>query len=292
MTASVWVARAYIPPGTQITEAMIDRQPWPRNLVLDSFIISDNPADVVGKVTRSSIQPQEPLLITKLADIDDAGFLAASLPEGMRAITISIDAITGVAGFVFPGDHIDILFTHSIPSKGASAAAPKAPALGGMFGQLIGNAGGMGSMPGSASVAEVLAKNIPVLAVNVRKDTSPTLSSSAAGLIPTPEKLMSGMMNGGEGAPTNLTLQVTEQQAQQIRLAERVGNLSVSLRSIHDHLGIGDSEPTRLPDVTRVKSNQMTASIETDEVKVIRGRTDAAQTKTMGMPGMFNMMGR
>jgi pilus assembly protein CpaB len=244
-TVDVLVAREAIAPGTVITSAMFDKQPWPEHLVLDGFIVSGTPAaNIVGKVARTSFQAREPLLSNKLAPMNESGFLAANLPSGMHAITIPTDAITGVAGFVFPGDHVDILFTHNIPGDlkaeaSADSAAAARPAS---------------DRPG---YAEVLAANIPVLAINLReqdeKDNSGAapVASAAASI-----------------TPSSMTLQVTELQAEQIRLAEKVGTLSVSLRSLHDRDDNTTAPPTSLASLTQQTVNQCTASDDT--VKVIR----------------------
>src|SRR5579884_2924626 len=81
------VARQAIPAGTVLNSSMVDRQPWPQNLVLEGFIASNSPnANIDGKVTRSPLQAREPLILSKLGNMNDAGFLAASLPAGQRAV--------------------------------------------------------------------------------------------------------------------------------------------------------------------------------------------------------------
>jgi pilus assembly protein CpaB len=55
----------------------------------------------------------------------DRGFLAAALAPGMRAITITVSEKSGVAGFVFPGDHVDLMLTTAV--KVNAAPLPRAP---------------------------------------------------------------------------------------------------------------------------------------------------------------------
>ena len=287
-TVNILVARQYIPAGSLITDNMIERQPWPRNLVLDGFIVSDDNNNAIGKVTRGSFQAHEPLLITKLASADDPNFLAANLPEHMRAITISIDAISGVAGYIFPGDRIDLLFTHSIPDQGSKAAAPAMPALGGMMGLgALGGALGGGLSAGGASVAEILANNVTVLAVNVRGADSDESGLSVANLIPNPQSMIAAAAGGGEGAPTNLTLQVTDSQAQAIRLAERTGNISVALRSIHDRNNTEIALPTTIKNLTQLSGGSANIG-GNDEVKIYRAGQNNNPMPPMG--GMMSMM--
>lgn len=58
------------------------------------------------------IEPGELILPAKLSRPNEPGRISFELPAGMRAVSIRIDAVTGVAGFVAPGDHVDILLTH------------------------------------------------------------------------------------------------------------------------------------------------------------------------------------
>jgi pilus assembly protein CpaB len=215
-TVDVLVAKVDVPVGTVIDSTMVDTQPWPEHLVLDSFI--SVPADggagagVLGKVARSSIQAREPFIRSKLADPNDPGFISASLPSGMRAITLPVDAISGVAGYVFPGDHVDVLFSHSAS---------------------IGEQSGSGR----ASVSEVVAANVRVLAVGGRESSTPSSDGS-------------GPASSGSAA-SSVTLEVSDENVQRIRLAEKNGNLSLSLRSIRDDNSSSPS-PTTLVDITKV----------------------------------------
>lgn len=258
-TVDVLVAREAIPAGTVITPAMFDKQPWPEHLVLEGFITSNSAnANIVGKVTRSAFQAREPLLLSKLAATTDSGFLAASLPTGMRALTIATDAVYGVAGFVFPGDRVDILFTHNIPQELKNAISDgAAPAE-----KLSSDRPGF---------AEVLITNVPVLAINLRegttRDDAGNIASSAAS-------------GGSSIAPSSLTLQVNDLQAEKIRLAEKVGNLSFALRSIHDRDAPSVVNPADLPSLTRATLPEMVAAQQDDSIKVIRSGDFGGGAKT------------
>lgn len=252
-TVDVLVARGPIPVGTVITADMFDKQPWPENLVLQGFITATGPnANIAGKVTRSPFQAREPLIISKLANKEDSGFLAASLPAGMRAVTIATDAVSGVAGFVFPGDRVDLVFTHNIPKKLKAEEGASAP------GMQQGGGGG-----DNAGFAEVLAANVPVLAVNIREASSP--ADAAVGAMAT--------ANGGSAAmtttPSSMTLQVSDLQAEKIRLAEKVGTLSIALRSVNDRNNTNPSQPADLLSLTQLDTEQ--AAPTGDTLKVVRG---------------------
>jgi pilus assembly protein CpaB len=68
-------------------------------------------AELVGAMVRRSLQPKDILLSADVLRPGDHGFLAAVLRPGMRATTIGVDAVSGTAGLIWPGDHVDVLLT-------------------------------------------------------------------------------------------------------------------------------------------------------------------------------------
>jgi len=68
-------------------------------------------AELAGSMVRRSLQPQEILLPADLLRPGDHGFLAAVLRQGMRATTVGVDAVSGTAGLIWPGDHVDVILT-------------------------------------------------------------------------------------------------------------------------------------------------------------------------------------
>ena len=112
----VLVAQRALPTGTIITADAIGYQLWPEELVQDAYFL-DGEADVtklIGTVVRHSVTAGEPVTQGSLVSPGDRGFLAAALTPGMRAITVPVDAKSGVAGFVFPGDRVDMVLTQSV----------------------------------------------------------------------------------------------------------------------------------------------------------------------------------
>lgn len=82
--------------------------------------------DFIGAVVRSNVMPGEPITDGRIVRPGDRGFLAAVLQPGTRAISVPINATTGISGFVFPGDKVDMLLTHSIKLGGNSGAVRRA----------------------------------------------------------------------------------------------------------------------------------------------------------------------
>lgn len=89
----------------------------------DRFIqpyASRSPQELIGKVTVAPVAEGEQILANKLrrADQVPAGSTLSSLtPKGRRAVTISVDAVTGVGGLIRPGDAVDVLWTFALPGE-------------------------------------------------------------------------------------------------------------------------------------------------------------------------------
>lgn len=121
----VLVAKRALPVGTIITADSVAFQPWPSELVQDAYFL-DGSADLnalMGTVVRYPVTAGEPVTQGALVAPGDRGFLAAALGPGMRAVTVPVSAQTGVAGFVFPGDRIDLVLTQSVEGEGTPLKA-------------------------------------------------------------------------------------------------------------------------------------------------------------------------
>ncbi|MFN3989781.1 MAG: Flp pilus assembly protein CpaB [Erythrobacter sp.] len=121
----VLVAQRALPVGTIITADAVGFQPWPNELVQDAYFI-DGTADLnalMGTVVRFPVTAGEPVTQGALVAPGDRGFLAAALGPGMRAVTVPVSAQTGVAGFVFPGDRIDLVLTQTVEGEGPALRA-------------------------------------------------------------------------------------------------------------------------------------------------------------------------
>ncbi|AVA14046.1 MAG: Flp pilus assembly protein CpaB [Sphingopyxis granuli] len=119
----ILVATRQLPVGTIIGPDSFRFQPWPTELVEKAYFLKDK-TDVntlVGTVVRYPITAGQPLTQGALVHPDDRGFLAAALGPGMRAVTVKVSQEQGVAGFVFPGDRVDVLLSQEISVKEGSA---------------------------------------------------------------------------------------------------------------------------------------------------------------------------
>lgn len=192
----VLVALLPLPVGTIITADAVGFQPWPRGMVQDAYFVdgTTDKTKLIGTVVRNPITAGQPLTQGALVAPGDRGFLAAALGAGMRAITIPVSDMSGVAGFIFPGDHVDMMLTQT----------------------LKGNAQDPNALP--LSMTETILRNIRVLATDQTTETEVTT-------------------NGKSVVKTahDVTLEVTPRIAEKIAVAQTLGSLSLSLRSLADN---------------------------------------------------------
>jgi pilus assembly protein CpaB len=112
-TAKILVAAQPLHAGTLLKYDDIQ----PHDLLLSEVpegARTDTPqqrAELVGSMVRRSLRPHEAVLPTDVLRPGDHGFLAAVLQPGMRATTVGVDAVSGTAGLIWPGDHVDVLLT-------------------------------------------------------------------------------------------------------------------------------------------------------------------------------------
>lgn len=112
----VLIAKADIPIGTFIQETDLDWQAWPDEVKSENYLIQGefDETTLVGSVSRQPISAGEPMVLGRVVAPGERGFLAAVLKPGYRAVSIEVDETSGIGGFVFPGDRVDLILSHSI----------------------------------------------------------------------------------------------------------------------------------------------------------------------------------
>ncbi|HEX9963789.1 MAG TPA: Flp pilus assembly protein CpaB [Allosphingosinicella sp.] len=190
----VLVATRALPVGTIIDAEAFRFQRWPEGLVQPAYYIKGtpgvDPAKLIGTVVRNEITAGQPFTQGTLIKPGDRGFLAAALGPGMRAVTVAVSMTSGVAGFVFPGDRVDIVLTQEVAGGGEGTAL---------------------------KVSETVMRNVRVLATDQR---------------------MTAQGEDGKTVVQNastVTLEATPKMAEKIAVAQTIGQLSLSLRSIADN---------------------------------------------------------
>ena len=106
-TSQVAVAVSEVTPGTALTGNLVKVSSWPQELVPSQAASSLK--QVEGRVVITPIGKGEPILIGKLAPEGTAAGLGGLLDENKRALTVRVDDVSGVAGFIHPGDRVDVL---------------------------------------------------------------------------------------------------------------------------------------------------------------------------------------
>jgi pilus assembly protein CpaB len=200
---SVLIARATIQRGQILKPDDMIWQPWPEGGLDKAYIVigTRSPESFSGWVARNPIAAGEPITESKIVAPGNRGFLAAVLRPGMRALSVPVTATSGAAGFIFPGDTVDILITYPLPT----------PEQVGGSGSGNGNGNGNNNTQRyEHKAAETVLQDVRVIAIDQKLETK-----------------------AGEAMVAHTaTLEVSPKQSEIISLASEIGKLSLSLRSL------------------------------------------------------------
>jgi len=118
-TTEVLVAARDLPAGTLLKDSDFKWKVWPAEGATTGFAVKgkNELSEYTGAVVRQGLRMDEPIMSGRVVKRHDQGFLSAVLDPGMRAISVSITPVGGVAGFVFPGDRVDVIVTHQVTRK-------------------------------------------------------------------------------------------------------------------------------------------------------------------------------
>ncbi len=115
----VLVATRDMSPGAFVKPDDLEWVDWPEDGVVDAYIVEENGKveDFDGAVVRTEIRAGQPIINALVVHPGERGFLAAVLDPGARAVSVPVNATSGISGFVFPGDWVDVLLTYRITSE-------------------------------------------------------------------------------------------------------------------------------------------------------------------------------
>ncbi|MBK1696279.1 Flp pilus assembly protein CpaB [Rhodovibrio salinarum] len=204
----ILVANGALKAGTILKSEHLRWQAWPEDGLLEAYVVrgqgSEDQAlsgrdDLLGAVVRASMVNGEPVTDARVVRPGDRGFLAAMLSEGHRALSVPVNAASGISGLIFPGDRVDVILSHSIRQNGDSRNERKA--------------------------SETVLSDIRVLALDQRTDD----------------------VEGERVVAKTATLEVDPKEAEKLSLAQKLGDLSLSLRPIARE---GDPEAPAQPTFT------------------------------------------
>ena len=103
----VAVAKVAIPLGTKIVPEQIMVVQFPKESMPDGSF--ETPEKLAGRVAIINIAAREPITESKIAPEGTAGGLSAVIPEGYRAMTVKVDDVVGISGFIMPGTLVDVV---------------------------------------------------------------------------------------------------------------------------------------------------------------------------------------
>jgi pilus assembly protein CpaB len=118
-TQTIVVASKPLRFGSELGPSSLREMPWPENAVPAGAFTRISDLTATGKrVVLTGIEANEPILSSKITGPGQRATLSAMIGDGMRAVTIRVNDVEGVAGFVLPGDRVDVTLTRQGDSQG------------------------------------------------------------------------------------------------------------------------------------------------------------------------------
>ena len=129
-TLQVLVVKGALRAGHILKPDDLRWQAWPQGSLPSTYIVEGKRQinDLVGSVVRLPLYAGQPLVENDIVMPGSRGFLAAVLRQGMRAVSVPLNATSGVSGFIYAGDRVDVLLTHAVSAnegKDQWSAPPK-----------------------------------------------------------------------------------------------------------------------------------------------------------------------
>ena len=124
-TGKAVVAARDLPVGTLVGDKDVRLVDWPGDAVPQGLI--GDAQVVIGRGVLSAMRANEPFLEAKLAPVGTGGGMPTLIEQGKRALSLQVDDVSGVAGFIVPGTRVDMLLTMRAPSCRTSARSPPGP---------------------------------------------------------------------------------------------------------------------------------------------------------------------
>ncbi|MDP9096074.1 MAG: Flp pilus assembly protein CpaB [Pseudomonadota bacterium] len=211
--AKILVSAEPLQAGTLLKDADFKEREVALVDVTSADLVSDenNRAELRGAMLRHYMEAGQVMRRADVLRSRDRGFLATVLAPGTRAISIGVDATTGASGLISPGDLVDVILTQEF-ARGETTA-------------------------GRRVVAETVLNRVRVIAVDQQiaqgVQTAATLQSAASARV-----------------ASNVSLQVTPEQAAKVIVAGHLGRLTLAVRSIDGDQQVesASSDPMKVAD--------------------------------------------
>lgn len=121
-TQTIVVAKQPLRFGTELSTAMLEEIAWPsKAMPAGAFAKISDVLSPGRRVVLAAIERNEPVLALKITGPGQRATLSALVKPGMKAVTIRVNDVEGVGGFVLPGDHVDVVLTRQIDKGQASS---------------------------------------------------------------------------------------------------------------------------------------------------------------------------
>ncbi len=226
---SVLIVRSSLQRGQILRPDDLAWEPWPEGGIAKNYIVlgTRTPETYNGWVAKQPIAAGEPLIEAKIVAPGNRGFLAAVLHPGMRAVSVPVTVTSGIAGFVFPGDQVDLIVTYAVQDRPEAGQKDAGPAL-------------------EHKVSETVLHGVRVIAIDQRLDSKA----------------------GEATVAKTATFEVTPKQAEIVALANEMGKLSLSLRSL-----VPGPDETNPPDEIKVSNSRDAKSSRADALNPPRSET-------------------
>lgn len=118
---TVVVAKQALRFGTELNAAMLEEVPWPvESMPAGAFNKINDLLHGGRRVVLTAIEQNEPVLTLKITGPGQRATLSALVKPGMKAVTIRVNDVEGVGGFVQPGDRVDVVLTRQIDKGSAT----------------------------------------------------------------------------------------------------------------------------------------------------------------------------
>ncbi len=120
-TKTIVVAKQTLRFGTELNASMLQEIPWPSESVPTGAFSTINEMLSPGtRIVLAAIEPNEPVLALKITGAGQRATLSALVGRGMKAVTIRVNDVEGVGGFVLPGDRVDVVLTRQLEKGSAT----------------------------------------------------------------------------------------------------------------------------------------------------------------------------
>lgn len=241
VTVGYFVAAHPLSRGTLVRDDDFTVRSVPSLANVPDGAIVDNPDAKValrGSLIRNYLDAGVPVTAKDILRPQERGFLASVLAPDTRALSISVDATSGVSGLIWPGDYVDVVLTQK---ESAGAKSPDQQ---------------------NATLSETVVHNVRVVAIDQDIMQGGRAVSNGSG-----KDNPANKDNAAGKVAKTVTLQLAPDQVRQVTVATQLGKLSLAVRAAVDRQDSADSDTTV---VVYSRNNGIKYSVKRDSIGSVR----------------------